>query len=547
MSGNGLWDRYQAYRCDAPDLGLSLDISRVRFDADYLDRMRAAMANAMDAMEALESGAIANPDERRMVGHYWLRSAERAPTEQIRRSISSAVASVQAFATAAHAGAVQGARGPFAHLIHVGIGGSSLGAQLICDVLRTGRDRIAVHFLDNADPDGIDQLVERLDGALGQTLVSVVSKSGWTPTPWHVLLELEAAYRRRGLDLARHAVATTVGGTALDRRAIEQGWLARFPLWDWVGGRTSVTSAVGLFPAAMQGVDVASFLRGAAAMDCLTRHRELRRNQAALLALAWYWLGNGRGDRDMVVLPYRDRLATLGRYVQQLVMESIGKELDRSGRVVHQGLTVYGNKGSTDQHAYVQQLRDGPNNFFAIFIHVQDDRTGPSMEVEPGLTLGDFLFGYLEGTRRALYERGRDSITITLPDLSPATLGALIALFERAVGLYAELVDVNAYHQPGVDKRAAASVVQLQRVVLGHLERLESPQTAGEIAWHIGRPEEVETVFKVLERLARDPRRGVVAAAGPTPFAARFVPSRLARPDAPPHQQAVGPGRAVGS
>ena len=100
-------------------------------------------------------------------------------------------------------------------------------------------------------------------------------------------------------------------------------------------------------------------------------------NPAALLALAWHHAGDGRGGRDMVVIPYKDRLALLARYLQQLVMESLGKEKDLDGRVVHQGLAVYGNKGSTDQHAYVQQLREGLDNFFVTFIRVLTERDGP--------------------------------------------------------------------------------------------------------------------------------------------------------------------------
>jgi glucose-6-phosphate isomerase len=284
-------------------------------------------------------------------------------------------------------------------------------------------------------------------------------------------------------------------------------------MWDWVGGRTSQTSAVGLLPAALQGIDIDAFLAGAAAMDAWTRRRDARANPAALLALMWHCAGGGRGRKDMVVLPYKDRLALFSKYLQQLVMESLGKERDRAGRVVHQGIAVYGNKGSTDQHAYVQQLREGVNNFFAIFIEVLRDREGPSAEVEPGATAGDYLSGFLQGTRRALHENGRESMTLTIPDVSPRSLGASIALFERAVGLYASLVDINAYHQPGVEagKRAAARVLEIQRKVLAALT--EAPATAEGWAEVIGAPEEVETVYKILERLAAN-ARGVIRIAG---------------------------------
>jgi glucose-6-phosphate isomerase len=182
-------------------------------------------------------------------------------------------------------------------------------------------------------------------------------------------------------------------------------------MWDWVGGRTSETSAVGLVPAALSGFPVREILDGARTMDAATRERRTSGNPAALLALMWHHAGAGRGSKDMVVLPYCDRLLLFSRYLQQLVMESLGKEKDRAGRVVHQGIAVYGNKGSTDQHAYVQQLRDGIDNFFVTFIEVLADRRGPSIEVEPDATTGDFLSGFLAGTRQALYEGARESIT----------------------------------------------------------------------------------------------------------------------------------------
>jgi glucose-6-phosphate isomerase len=339
------------------------------------------------------------------------------------------------------------------------------------------------------------------------------------------MLEAAAAYAARGLDFGAHAVAITQEGSALDRLAVEKGFLARFPMWDWVGGRTSETSAVGLLPAALQGIDVAALLAGAAATDEATRRREIRRNPAVLLALAWHAAGGGRGTKAMVVLPYKDRLLLFSRYLQQLVMESIGKEKDLEGHVVHQGLTVYGNKGSTDQHAFVQQLRDGTPDFFVTFVRVMRDREEPSLEVEAGATSGDVLDGLLLGTRRALFESGRPSLTITIQDLTPRSLGMLIALYERAVGLYASLVGINAYHQPGVEagKKAAASVLDLQRKVVAVLrERGAAGGTCEELAAAAGSPDEAETVFHVLEHLAANPDRGVTRRPGATPWEAVF-------------------------
>jgi glucose-6-phosphate isomerase len=184
-------------------------------------------------------------------------------------------------------------------------------------------------------------------------------------------------------------------------------------------------------------------------------------------------------------------------------MESLGKEKDLDGNTVYQGIAVYGNKGSTDQHAYVQQLREGVPNFFATFIEVLKDREGTSPEVEAGATTGDFLSGLLQGTRLALYDNHRDSITITVDEVTPHTIGALIALYERAVGLYASLVNVNAYHQPGVEagKKAAASVLELQRNVVAVLQAESGSLSLSEIAEKVNAEEKVEVIYKIVRHL----------------------------------------------
>ncbi len=140
------------------------------------------------------------------------------------------------------------------------------------------------------------------------------------------MLEAEATFTANGLQFARHAVAVTGIGSDLDQYAEKNGWLARFPMYDWIGGRTSVMSAVGLLPMALEGFDMDSFLAGAAAMDERTRAPDVAQNAAMLLALMWYYAGNGKGDKDMVIIPYKDRLALFAKYLQQLVMESLGKE-----------------------------------------------------------------------------------------------------------------------------------------------------------------------------------------------------------------------------
>ncbi len=508
------WTRFKTHSYHYADLGVSLDLSRLPFPDDFLASKEAAMQQAFAAMADLEKGAIANPDENRMVGHYWLRAPHLAPSAELTNDITSTLVAIKDFAAKVHIGTIAGPKGKFKNVLVIGIGGSALGPQFVAAALGQPRkDKLAVSFFDNTDPDGIDFVLGTLRGQLAKTLVLVISKSGGTAETRNGMLEAIAAYRAAGLDHSKHFVAVTGIGSKLDANAVAENWLARFPMWDWIGGRTSELCAVGLLPAALQGLDIQAMLDGAAAMDAVTRKSVTAENPAALLALAWHWATDGRGTKDMVVLPYKDRLLLFSRYLQQLVMESLGKEFDLHGNVVNQGIAVYGNKGSTDQHAYVQQLREGVNNFFVTFIEVLKDRDAKtSLEVEPGITAGDYLQGFLLGTRDALSEKDRHSVTITLADVSPRSLGMVIALYERVVGLYASLVGINAYHQPGVEagKKAAGGVIALKLKLSAALAASPGKQfTAEELAAVVGATEKTELSFKILEHLAANKSTGV--------------------------------------
>tara|TARA_B100000287_G_scaffold248548_1_gene233643 strand:- start:188 stop:802 length:615 start_codon:yes stop_codon:yes gene_type:complete len=180
-------------------------------------------------------------------------------------------------------------------------------------------------------------------------------------------------------------------------------------------------------------------------------------------------------------------------------MESLGKKFDRSGNLVNQGITVFGNKGSTDQHAYVQQLRDGLDNFFCIFIELLDTPLNHNSNSFDNPK--DYLSGFLQGTRSALSSEGRQSITITINKLNSYTLGALIALFERTVSFYAELININAYDQPGVEagKKAAAIVLETQKqvkIILNSNNKISFK----EIITKLGKTNP-ETIFFILRQM----------------------------------------------
>jgi len=511
-----------------PELGFASDFRLAEFPQDYFSQTQDLLKDAYSSMKALEAGAIANPDEARMVGHYWLRKPELAPTSEMTEDIRNTLEKVKQCARRVKTGELTSPSGSFTDLLVIGIGGSALGPQFVGKALaNSSGDDLVAHFFDNTDPDGMDFTLSQIGEKLATTLVLVISKSGGTPETRNGMIEAQSAFQKEGLDFSKQAIAVTGQGSKLHQISEKEKWLDFFPMWDWVGGRTSETAAVGLLPAALQGFDIDQLLAGAANMDELTRSEDTQRNPAAMLALSWYWLTAGTGAKDMVILPYKDRLELFAKYLQQLIMESLGKEMNLEGKKVNQGIAVYGNKGSTDQHAYVQQLREGIPNFFATFIEVLKHREGESVEVdESGMNSGDYLHGFFLGTRDALLEKGRRSITLTIDQVDAKSVGMLIALYERAVGYYATMIGINAYHQPGVEagKKAAARILAVRKQVEDWMSaNPECPINAEQLSLNLNIEEQVDWVFKILESLSANQPRKFVRESTESPLNDTFI------------------------
>ena len=528
MSQKNDWQKFTAnlLRYSEPDLWL--DLSLMDLPKDLIEAKEKCINKSLDEIRKIEEGAKVNTDEDkdsggRQVGHYWLRNPELAPDE-IGISIQRKIAEVKAFSSGIHKGEILNPSGEkFTDLLLIGIGGSALGPQLAIDALTDHTAPMKIHYFDNTDPDGMDRILNEIGERISKTLTLVISKSGGTKETRNGMLEAKAAYENSGLEFGKHAIAVTGEKSQLDQYATQEDWIGIFPMEDWVGGRTSITSVVGLLPMALMGININEFLEGASAIDRKTRPPEIKLNAALLMALSWHHIGEGKGSKAMVILPYKDRLNLLSKYLQQLVMESLGKEFDRDDNQVHQGITVYGNKGSTDQHAYVQQLRDGINNFFVTFIEVRESRMGNSIEVDPGFKTGDYLQGFLRGTRSALAEASRKSMTISIPILDAFHLGSLIALYERAVSYYASLININAYHQPGVEagKKAATDFLEVLSKTESYLsDRSGEKFTTGDVANNI--QENEEATFHALHHLSSN-RDDISVEIGESPEADHFV------------------------
>ncbi len=496
--------------------GVELDFRRMQLPRNVKHHYGPPLASACWEMRDTEKGNKINVDEDREVGHYWLRylDGETPPKSEdiVKEAVSeneTAIEKIRRFHEEVF-------KGNFDRILWIGIGGSGLGPQMLYDVLRTPGAKPTMFFFDNTDPDGFRRTLEEIrleEGGLDRTLAVVVSKSGGTPETANGMLVAKKSYEEDGLAFEKHAVAITQAGSMLDKVAgppdpddpETEGpeWLDRFPLWPWVGGRTSLFSPVGILPATLLGFNVDDFRAGAEAMDKLTRYtREFYSNAALQLAATWYNTVETRGLRNMVVLPYCDRLATLSKYLQQLIMESLGK----NGK----GITVFGNKGSTDQHSYVQQLREGYPDFFATFIRVVDAGVDYELDAETGVTAGDYLAAFQEGTAQALSDAGRPSMRLTVDRLNERSLGALVALFERTVGYYGALLGINTYHQPGVEagKKAAGSILAIQTKLIEFLQQKRGDWVSVKVL-----AIEVKTTaaaaYDILDRLFRCGRYGL--------------------------------------
>ena len=495
-------ERNRKYTLTDGNSGFSISFAGMKFSDADLDSMADKFERAKREMARIEAGEIKNPDENRQVTHFSDRT-EYPKSKEFK--------AVEKFAEDVRSGKINGQGGRFRSLIVNGIGGSALGPQLLQfaingpywnELKEDDRDsNLKIYFLDNTDSAGFVDVLAVIDPAT--TLVATVSKSGGTQETRNNMISLEDFYDEVDVDFAQHAVAVTMKGSKLWEHAEEDAWLKVFEMAESIGGRTSETSIVGHLPAALAGIDFKQFLDGAAFMDEWTRNEDYCVNPAYMMAAMWFIAGQGKGDRNMVIVPYSDRLILLSRYFQQLVMESLGKETDLDGKIVHQGLNVFGNKGGTDAHAFIQQLNDGRDDFFITFIEVLEDAM--ILPIDESSSMGTYLHGFQEGLSAALRSKGRQTININIEEVSEYNLGMIIAMYERAVAVYAEFINVNAFHQPGVQayKLAAQGILDLrQKFTASMMELGEFSGTAADFAAKTGLADDEVEIGGLLAKAA---------------------------------------------
>ncbi|KPK75747.1 MAG: hypothetical protein AMJ79_09955 [Phycisphaerae bacterium SM23_30] len=386
--------------------------------------------------------------------------------------------------------------GRYDNLVVLGIGGSALGNIALQTALNNPtynlqptRPGPRLFVMDNVDPVQLGGLLVILEGELENTLFNVISKSGQTAETAAQFLIVRAMLKARlpQANLADHIIATTDPQSGTLRQIVEREGLTALEVPPGVGGRFSVLSDVGLFSAAMCGINIVELLEGAADMDQRVKDDELMRNPAALYA-AIQWLFYQKGKNLSVMMPYSYQLKDLCDWYRQLWAESLGKAQNLKGEQVNVGPTPIKALGATDQHSQVQLYREGPNDKVITFLEVEsfgrDVTIGAAGDVEElaylsGQTMSKLLNSEKVGTEYALVQSQRPCLTVRFPEISAYTVGQFIYLFEVATSYMGELLGINTYDQPAVELGKQATFALMGRE--GYQEMLREIQGATRI------------------------------------------------------------------
>ncbi|KAL0232409.1 hypothetical protein PCE1_002750 [Barthelona sp. PCE] len=442
----------------------------------------------MDHIAALERGDIVNAtkvaseSENRAVDHYTHRlSEEHFPVDMkfegrsLEKSIeywNKVKSDVEKVLSGEHT-TTNGEK--FTDVIFNGIGGSFLGPlMLILGIYGETYNMalpIRVHFVSNTDPEDLSTLLSRIN--INTTMMVSISKSGGTSETvgnWLAWVEL---LKVQNLNVGMHCAAITTRNSGLDKQATELGFSFIWHMETETGGRTSIGSAVGMVPAAFAQIDFSDFLRGQSHMDVLTRNPQSKENPAMLIATLIDRLTQTQGNKNMIVLGYSSFLKEFSHYLQQLYMESIGKEYTVSGIRRPTGQTVFGGVGTGEQHAFMQQIQKGISDAFVRFIHFENRTTDFSNE-KAG-SMGRQLLAFVLGTQAALTQNEKPYISMRFKDRNAMALGMMVALEERIVSFLSVFRDINAYDQPGVQdgKLAAKAINALSMAVVENLNIME--------------------------------------------------------------------------
>jgi glucose-6-phosphate isomerase len=444
--------------------GLLLDFSRQRIDSEALAALvdHAQQAGLSARIDAMLDGAIVNETEKRAALHTLLRVPADSTLPPALAALHAEVLAVRAqcraFVTAVHTGRLTGATGErFTDVVNIGIGGSDLGPAMATAALAPyDAGLLRSHFVSNVDGTQFADLVPVLDPA--RTLVVICSKTFTTQeTLANARRVREWLAGRLGEPaVPRHFAAVSTNHAAMD--AFGVGADARFAMWDRVGGRYSLWSAVGLsLELAIGSTHFESMLAGAQEMDAHFRSSRFADNLPVLLGLIAHWNRNLLGCESHAVLPYTQRLARFPAYLQQLEMESLGKRVTRAGKPVAggTGAVIWGEPGSNAQHSFFQLLHQGTAAVSADFLLPLGgaaDAEADELSIANCLAqMQAMMAGHASPEPHRVHPGSRPLSLIAFARLDPATLGALVALYEHKVFVESVLWDINPFDQWGVE------------------------------------------------------------------------------------------------
>ena len=346
--------------------------------------------------------------------------------------------------------------GKFTNILVLGIGGSMLGPQTIIDSLVSKFNTdVKIHFLDNIDPDLISEIKDNLD--FFKTLILVQTKSGGTPETISQYFLFKEIIQNLGLKPENHFVFVTDPEAGYLRKVAKIENIPSFEVPKNVGGRFSVLTAIGLLSAGIAGLNMKELLKGA---NWASKEFFYGENTAALELAATQFLLNKKGQNINVFMPYSSKLKMLANWYTQLLSESVGKKEDLNGQEIRAGITPLPALGATDQHSQLQLFTEGPNDKLIMFVEVQNfEKTVPipnnseaSFNYLNGKTFNDLISAEFKATRQSLTENLKPNITISIEKVDEFHLGALFVFLEISVAFLGELLNINTFNQPGVER-----------------------------------------------------------------------------------------------
>ncbi|MDB4273687.1 glucose-6-phosphate isomerase [Algibacter sp.] len=437
-----------------------------------------------EAIESQFSGEIINQTEGRAVLHTALRAPEsynvKVDGENVVPEVYKVKRKIETFTNEIVNGDLKGYTGkPFDTIVNIGIGGSDLGPAMVVDSLQYYKNHLTTHFVSNVDGDHVNEVIKKLNPET--TLFVIVSKTFTTQETLSNANTLKEWFLKSAneIDIAKHFVAVSTNIESVKNFGIDQDNI--FPMWDWVGGRFSLWSAVGLSISLAVGYEnYDSLLKGANKMDAHFKNEDFKNNIPVVLALISVWYNNFFGAESEAVIPYSQYLNQFATYLQQGIMESNGKSIDRNGNPIdyETGTLIWGEPGTNSQHAFFQLIHQGTKLVPADFIGFtkslhgnqdhQDKLTSNFLAQTEALLNGKTEAEVLaEGTREdiipfKIFQGNKPTNTIFINKLTPESLGKLIAMYEHKIFVQGVIWNIFSYDQFGVElgKQLASKILQ---------------------------------------------------------------------------------------